>query len=104
MDKRASLRINNRTETAFGISATVLGALSILLFCINVYITAYHSDGRALIIGFIELVAMLFCLTGLAFGIIGETRIDKFKRTAHIGIGLNVFIGVFHVIVLFQGY
>lgn len=57
-----------------------------------------------MLLGLMELVAMLFCLTGLTFGMIGETRTDKFKRTAHIGIGLNVFIGIFHVIVLFQGY
>lgn len=57
-----------------------------------------------MLLGLMELVSMLFCLTGLTFGIIGETRTDKFKRTAHIGIGLNVFIGIFHVIVLFQGY
>ena len=104
MDKKTSLRINNRTETTFGIASLVLGGLSLLLFLTAVYQAAYHLDGREVTVGVIELIAMLACLTGLVFAFIGETRVDKFKRTAHAGIIANLIIGILHVIVLVQAY
>ncbi len=104
MDKKTSLRINNRTETTFGIISVCLAVFSILLFISAVYQAAYMLDGREIVIGFIELFAMIACLVGFLFGIVGETRVDKFKNTAHIGIAMNVLIGIFHIIVLFKGY
>lgn len=104
MDKKSSFRINNRKETTFGIAAVVLGVMSFLLFGTAVYQSAYHLRGREALIGSIELLAILCALIGLIFGIIGETREDKFKRSAHIGILLNLLVGIFHVIVLIQGY
>jgi len=104
MDKKSSFRINNRKETTFGIAAVVLGVMSFLLFGTAVYQAAYNLQGRELVVGSIELVAILCALVGLLFGIIGETRVDKFKRTAHIGIVLNLIVGLFHIIVLVQGY
>lgn len=104
MDKRTSFRINNRKETTFGIVSIILGAMSILLFFIAVYQSAYHLEGRENVVGSIELAAILMCLIGLLFGIVGEFRPDKFHRTAHVGIGINLLIGIFHVIVLAQGY
>lgn len=104
MDKKTSLRINNRKETTFGIAAIALGVMSILLFFIAVYQSAYDLKGRETVVGSIELLAILFSVTGLLFGLIGETRVDKFRRTAHIGILINLIVGVFHVIVLMQGY
>lgn len=84
--------------------AIVFGGVSFLLFLTAVYQAAYHSQGRAVVIGSIELVAMLFCLVGLAFGITGEFRKDTFHRTAHVGILVNLLVGIFHVVVLIQGY
>ena len=104
MDKRTSFRINNRTETAFGIASIIFGVVSLLLFATAVYQGAYYLEGRETIVGSIELVAVIFCLVGLSFGIAGEFRKDKFHRTAHTGIGINFVIGILHVVVLFQGY
>ena len=75
-----------------------------LLFVTAVYQSAYHLEGREVLVGAIELVAIILCLMGLAFGIIGETRVDKFHRTAHSGIALNLLMAIFHVMVLIQGY
>lgn len=104
MDKRTSLKINNRTETTFGVASTALSVFSIVLFLWVVYQSAYNLEGRELMLGGVELLAMLFCLVGLVFGLIGETRVDKFKLTAHIGIGLNILVGIFHVIVLVHAF
>lgn len=104
MDKRTSLRINNRTETTFGIASVILSVLSLLMFLTAVYQSAYHLEGREITVGVIELIAILLCLAGFVFGIIGETRVNKFRRTAHAGIIANVIIGVLHVIVLIQAY
>ncbi len=104
MDKRTSFRINNRTETTFGIASIALGVMSILLFLVAVYQSAYNLNGRETIVGSIELAAMLMCLVGGLFGVIGEFRPDKFHRTAHAGIVINLIIGIFHVVVLTQGY
>lgn len=104
MDKSSSLKINNRRETVFGIASVSLAIISTLLFMWLVYQTAYHLEGREILLGTIELLALLFALVGFVFGLIGETRVDVFKITAHIGIGLNFIIGIFHIIVLFQGY
>lgn len=104
MDKKTSLRINNRTETTFGIASVLLAVISLILFLTAVYLSAYHLEGRKIVVGIIELVAMLTCLVGLVFGVIGETRVNKFRRTAHAGIIANLAVGVFHVVVLVQGY
>lgn len=104
MDKRTSLKINNRTETTFGVASTALSILSLVLFLWVVYQTAYASAGREVVLGLVELIAMLFCLVGLVFGLIGETRRDKFRVTAHVGIVLNLLIGILHVTVLMQAY
>lgn len=104
MDKRTSFSINNRTETTFGIASIALGVMSILLFVLAVYQSAYNLDGRETIVGSIELVAMLMCLVGLLFGIAGEFRPDKFHRTAHAGILINAIVAIVHVVVLVQGY
>lgn len=104
MDKRTSLKINNRKETRFGVASTILSLISLVLFLLVVYQSAYHLEGKEILLGTIELMAMLFCLVGLFFGFIGETRSDKFRVTAHIGIGLNILIGILHVSVLIHGF
>lgn len=104
MDKRSSFRVNNRTETTFGITSIIFGVVSLLLFFTAVYQGAYNLEGRETVVGGIELAAMMFCLSGLLFGLTGEFRKDTFHRTAHAGILVNVLVGIFHVIVLVQGY
>jgi len=104
MDKKISLKINSRRETIFGIASVALAVTSISLFIWLVYQTAYYLTGREVLLGVVELGALLFALVGFVFGIVGETRADAFKVTAHIGIGLNLMIGIFHIIVLIQGY
>ena len=104
MDKKTSLRINNRRETTFGVASIVLGILSLVLFVIAVYNAAYDLQGNEVTVGVTELIAIIFCLTGLLFGIVGELRLDKFHRTAHIGIATNLIVGILHVFVLVHGY
>ena len=78
--------------------------MSILLFVLAVYQSAYKLDGRETIVGSIELTAILMCLVGLLFGLAGEFRPDKFHRTAHAGILINLLVAIVHVVVLVQGY
>lgn len=104
MDKRSSLRINNRRETTFGIFSVILAILSGVLFVFSVYKAAFGKTDQVILIGFMELVAMLFCLSGFVFGVIGETRVDRFRKTAHAGILLNGLLGVLHIIVLLNAY
>lgn len=104
MDKKTSLKINTRTETTFGVASIGLAVFSLILFMIVVYQSGYNPNLNEVVNGLTELVAMLFCLVGFVFGLIGETRMDKFKMTAHVGIGLNALIGILHIIVLIQGY
>jgi hypothetical protein len=81
-----------------------LGIISLVMFLWAVYQSAYNSTDREIIIGLIELLAILFAIVGLTFGLIGETREDKYKRTAHIGIVLNIIVGILHIIVLSNAY
>lgn len=99
-----SLKINTRTETTFGVASVGLSVMSLAMFIYSVYQSAYHLEGREVIIGSIELIAILFALVGLLFGLIGETREDKLKLTSHIGIVTNILVGIFHVIVLMHAY
>lgn len=67
MDKKTSLKINNRTETIFGLASLSLGIMSLLIFILVVYISAYHSEGKQVLLGVVELGAMLMCLVGFVF-------------------------------------
>ncbi|MDF1618101.1 DUF6142 family protein [Petrocella sp. FN5] len=104
MDKKTSFRVNNRTETIYGIISIGLGGISLAIFLWAVYQSAYNLEGREVLIGLVELVAMMLCFAGLTLGIVGETREDKLKMTAHFGIALNLIVGVFHVLVLWHAF
>lgn len=104
MDKKTSFRVNNRTETIYGFLSLGLGCISFIIFLWAVYQSAYHLIGREILIGLVELVAMMLCFAGLTLGFIGETREDKLKMTAHFGIALNLIIGIFHVLVIWHAF
>ena len=104
MDKKTSFRVNNRTETIYGILSIALGGISLAIFLWAVYQSAFNQVGSEIPIGLAELVAMILCFAGLVLGFIGETREDKLKMTAHFGIALNLIIGIFHVLVLWHAF
>lgn len=104
MDKKSSLRINNRRETTFGIISLTFGALSLFLFIVDVYLAGYHLDGREVLVGLIALGAMLLALVGTMFGIIGESRLDRFRKTAHLGLILNGSLLFLHGTVIIKGF
>jgi len=104
MDKKTSFRVNNRTETIYGYLSIILGGVSFMIFLWAVYQSAYNFTGREILIGLVELIAMVLCFAGLTLGFIGETREDKLKMTAHFGIALNLIVGIFHVLVLWHAF
>ncbi|PKM67689.1 MAG: hypothetical protein CVU95_06315 [Firmicutes bacterium HGW-Firmicutes-2] len=104
MDKKTSFRVNNRTETIYGYLSLALGGISFAIFLWAVYLSAYNQVGSEVLIGLIELVAIMLCFAGLTLGFIGETREDKLKMTAHFGIALNLIIGIFHVLVIWHAF
>ncbi len=104
MDKKTSFRVNNRTETIYGFLSIGLGSISFAIFLWAVYQSAYNLIGREIFIGVIELVAMMLCFAGLTLGFIGETREDKLKISAHLGIALNLIVGVFHFLVIWHAF
>ena len=75
-----------------------------MIFLWAVYQSAYNFTDREILIGLVELIAMVLCFAGLTLGFIGETREDKLKMTAHFGVALNLIVGIFHVLVLWHAF
>ena len=106
-DKKIALRLNNKRHTGFGISSFFLGVISLCLFLGAIFISALvDRTVRTIIItiGMMELVGILLCLVGIVYGVIGEFTKETFKIYAHIGIGINCILMIFHILVLVYGY
>jgi hypothetical protein len=106
-DKKITLKLNNRKETLFGIVALVLGIISLISFLTAVFISAFGNlelYNTKVLIGFIELGAMIISLIGIVFAYVGETTKETLKTYTHIGLVVNIIMMIFHVVVLVHGY
>lgn len=106
-DKKIALRLNNKKHTGFGISSFILGILSLVLFLSAIGISAFGDRSINSIvnaIGCVEIVGSIICLIGIIYGVIGEFSKEMFKTYAHIGIGINLVLMIFHGLVIFYGY
>jgi len=102
-DKRNNLKLTTKMHTGFGITSFCLGMLSIILFSVAVTTSAFED--RILLsvqykIGIIEIIAMILSLVGIAYGFVGESKKDRFKLFAHLGIGTNIIALIFHILVI----
>ncbi|WP_304943259.1 DUF6142 family protein [Vallitalea guaymasensis] len=106
-DKKITLRLNNKKQSGHGIASFALGITSLILFLSAVGISAFgdrSTDSIALTIGLVEIIGFIVCLVGIIYGVIGELSKDTFKTFAHIGIGINLVMMLFHVLVIIYGF
>jgi hypothetical protein len=106
-DKKIALRLNNKKQTGFGIASFALSIISLLLFVSAVLFSAFANRGAnniIITIGLLEIVGAISCLIGIIYGAIGEFSKDMFRTYAHLGIGINSVLMMFHLLVLIYGY
>lgn len=102
-ERKSALKLTTKMHTSFGIVSFILGILSITFFVVAVIISAFQNrlvEAVQYKIGIFEIIAMLFCLVGLAYGIVGETTKDTYKLYAHLGLAINVIAVIFHIMVI----
>lgn len=106
-DRKITLRLNNKKHTGFGISSFALGIMSLILFLCAVFISAFADrgvNGIVITIGMLEIIGSIICFIGIIYGLIGELSKETFKTYAHVGIGLNSVMMIFHILVIIYGY
>ncbi len=103
VERKSALKLTTKVHTGFGIASFVLGILSILCFVVAVFVSAFENRMFLTIqykIGIFEIGAMLFCIVGIAYGIVGETTKDTYKLYAHLGLVINSIAAVLHILVI----
>ncbi|GMQ58902.1 hypothetical protein AN1V17_32980 [Vallitalea sediminicola] len=106
-DKKITLRLNNKKQSGYGIVSFILGITSLILFLSAVGISAFTDrgvDSTTLAIGLLEIIGVIACIVGIVYGFIGELSKETFKTFAHIGIGINLILMLFHVLVIIYGF
>lgn len=103
-EKKGSLKLTTKTHTGFGIASFILGIASIGLFVTATIISAFNLQSQQYQVGIIEAIAILSCVIGILYGLIGESTKETFKIFAHLGLIINILIGVFHLLVLTYGF
>lgn len=106
-ERKSALKLTTKMHTGFGIVSFILGMMSIVFFVIAVFISAFENRGVESVqykIGVFEIAAMLFCLVGIIYGLVGETTKDTYKRYAHLGIIINVLAFILHIMVIVYSF
>jgi hypothetical protein len=106
-DKKSTLKLNTKKHTGFGIASLSLSLASVILFIIAVNISAFWDRNLTSIqirIGIIEILAILCCLIGIIYALMGLAEKDKYKTYGIMGLGINIVIGIFHIVVLANGF
>jgi NADH:ubiquinone oxidoreductase subunit 6 (subunit J) len=106
-DKKITLRLNNKKQTGFGIASFILSITSLILLLCAINLSAFGNrldNSIVMAIGIIEIIGFITCLIGIVYGFIGEFAKDKIKTYAHIGISSNLFLMIFHAIVIVYGF
>lgn len=104
MEKKIGLKLNTKPHTGFGIFSFAFGCASFILFLIAVLGVAFYLEDGQVWPGLFEVIAFVFALAGLIFGVVGVLQLDVKKTFAHLGILLNGFMMVVHLIVIIQGF
>lgn len=102
IERKRMLKLTTKTHTGFGIASTGIGFLSFLLFVAAVFTSAFGDRGNIVVqyrIGILEIISILFCLIGMVSGFIVETKEENYRLFAHIGLGINSVLLVFHILV-----
>lgn len=106
-DKKLTLRINSKKQTGFGTASILLGVASFTTFVIAACLSAFSTSAFVVQshgVGWLEIVAVAFCIVGIVMAAIGEQTVETFKTVAHIGLVVNVALFILHLWVLIHGY
>ena len=105
-EKKITLRLNNRKHTGLGIVSFVLGITTLVLFVTVVMISAFATRNYniGIGIGIIEIIGFIVCIVGIIYGIMAEMTQDTIKTFAHIGMGINLVVMIFHILVIVYGF
>ena len=89
---KKNFMFTNKSQSERGIMSTVLGILSDVSIGLAVF-SSFRIGGRASArLGTVILVAMLFSIAGLVFGILSRMEKDKFYFFPDVGILLICFV------------
>lgn len=97
------LKLNQKPHTPFGIASFIIGLVAMVLAIISVGLSAGEED-PGIIVGILGLISAMFTLTGFGVGLIGENDEELERFYAHLGIGVNSLMIVFHIFVVWFGF
>ncbi|PKM52388.1 MAG: hypothetical protein CVV02_01150 [Firmicutes bacterium HGW-Firmicutes-7] len=102
-DRKNLLKLTTKIHNGYGIISTILGISSVIFFSFAVFASAFEDRSNIAVqykVGIFETIAMVLSLIGIGYGFVSETKKDRFKLYAHLGIIINSIAIVLHIIVL----
>lgn len=106
-DRKNLLKLTTKIHNGYGIVSSIFGLLSTIFFSLAVGASVFEDRGVIGIqykIGILEAIAMVLSIIGIFYGIVSETKKDRFKLFAHLGIIVNTIAIVLHIIVLIYSF
>lgn len=103
MKQDAILKLNQKPHSPFGLASFGVGCLAFILAGVAIYLSSFEKSSD-IVVGFLGLSSAMLTIGGLGTGVIGETNQDLERLYAHLGIGMNGLMLVFHIFVLWFGF
>ncbi len=103
MKQDAILKLNQKPHTPFGVASFGIGCLAFLLAGVAIYLSTFELSSEILV-GFLGVSSAMLTIGGFGTGIIGETNQELERLYAHLGIGMNGMMLIFHIFVVWFGF
>ncbi len=103
MKQDAILKLNQKPHSPYGLASFAIGALAFVLAGLALYLSTSENNPK-LLVGLLGLVSAMLAIGGFGTGIIGETDKEMERLYAHLGVGLNSLMLIFHSFVLWFGF
>lgn len=105
MSRKNSYIFTNKSHTAMGIMATILGIISLATLAYALIMSYYNLGVVPREYGTAALLVTIYAFIGVTLGVISKTERDKYYFFSYLGIILNVVaLGVISLILYAGAY
>ena len=105
MSRKNSYIFTNKSHTAKGIMATILGVISLATLAYALVMSYRNSGNIPREYGTAALLVTIFAFIGVTLGVISKTERDKYYFFSYLGIILNVVaLGIISLILYAGAY
>lgn len=103
MKRKNSYIFTNKSHTAKGIMATILGVISLITLAYTLIMSYRNSGDVPREYGTAALLVTIFAFAGVTLGVISKTEKDKYYFFSYLGIVLNVAALAVISLILYAG-